>query len=245
MKLHYGISVASAGQLSELPDFAAADFLELPSYFCEACRISVPEKWKTRVRRFSCRRESAALISLMDAGSAVQMDFFREFGGCCAAFAAVGVKEVSLGIDWETVLSGNCQLDRLRKILACCFGITSKYGMRVLLELRIPGTAANDIMGFLKFRNSLMFPVRTLIDLHPHEPAALDMLARLYDRMPFECDNFRISFDAAGGNYMSGKLLEMIRRSLRQVGPEIPEICFYPGRNADKTAFELLSTVIS
>ena len=90
-----------------------------------------------------------------------------------------------------------------------------------------------------------MFPVRTLIDLHPHEPAALDMLARLYDRMPFECDNFRISFDAAGGNYMSGKLLEMIRRSLRQVGPEIPEICFYPGRNADKTAFELLSTVIS
>jgi hypothetical protein len=71
------------------------------------------------------------------------------------------------------------------------------------------------------------------------------LLGEFLDKLHYESGRLRISFDGDGGNYLSDKLLERLRSFIRTVGTEVPYICFYPGRNADKTVFAALASVMS
>lgn len=244
MKLLYGIAVASVNQLAELPELKKAAFLEVPSSLRELPDFRIPMAWKRRFRRVTGRSEARTLSSLIDAKKSIQIDFLRVFAGCCEYFSKLGAAEISLGVDWEAAFSDPGYALKVRDILRSCYGITEKYSLTPILELRIPGSAAAGGMDFYRFRNSLMIPVRVLIDLHPHEPGALELMERFSATMPFVCDKLRISFDAAGGNYLTGKLLERICKCVRPAGVAIPEISFYPGRSADHDAFAALNSVI-
>lgn len=244
MKLCYGIAVASIRQLSELPKLDKVDFLELPSVLRDESNPVIPSIWKKRLFRACGRRETRTLSSLVEAGSGIKQEYFRMFASCCADFFRWGASEISLGVDWESVFASADYAMKLREILRCCFGITEKYRLKPVFELRIPGSAGLTPENFLRFRNSLLIPVRTLIDFHPHEPGALELLEKFTSSLPFDSNRFRISFDASGGNYLTPNLLEKIRRNIRPVGAEAAQICFYPGRNADKEAFTLLEAVM-
>lgn len=244
MKLHYGIAVASAKQLNDLPGLEKVDFLELPSFLRDEPDLVIPPVWKKRLLRAGGRREARTLSSLVCAGSGIKLEYFRMFSGCCADFSRWGAKEITLCVDWEAAFSDTDYAVNLREILRCCFGITEKYRLKPVLELRIPGSAVLDPAQFIKFRNSLLIPVRTLVDLHPHEPGALEFLEKFSAAMPFDSSCFRISFDAVGGNYLTVKLLDKICQYIRPAGAETPQICFYPGKNADREAYLLLETVM-
>ena len=245
MKLRYGFSIGSAAQLSELPAASKADFLELSSALFDSVELPpFASRRQGKIQRFNGRYEAKTLNSLVGAGHGVFMDFYREFSRRCAFFSSLGIREVALKPDWESAVSDTEYAGELRKILQCCFGITAKFNLSVLLELRIPGNAANFPDKLLKFRNSLMYPLHLLIDLHPHEPGALDNFAAFSAAMPFESDRLRLSFDAGNGNYVSGKLLEVIRKSVRKGGANPPEICFSPGESAGKELFTDLEQVM-
>ena len=244
MKISRGVMVASARQLAELPELKQADFLEVPALMADTPDLTVPAAWKGRLRRAECRGEARVLTSVIDAGRGVKQDFFRAFGARCEALCRFGVREITVGTDWETIFSDAAYAGKLREILHCCFGIAERYSMTVFLEVRTPGNAAARPAEYRKFRDALLLPVRTLIDLHPHEPGALEMLDSFAGAMPFDCGFFRVSFDASGGNYLSGRLLEKITAMLRPVGRELPSLCFYPGRGADREAFRMLEAVM-
>ena len=243
MKLRYGVAVSTVEQLQELPALPKVDFLEIASALPEHPDFAVPSFWQKRLRRATGRSEARTLGSLIDAGGSIRQEFFRVFGAQCRKFAGYGIGEISLGIDWETVFYDPDYASALRDILRTCYGIAVKNGLTALLEVRIPGIGAGQAMEFIKFRNSFLLPVRTLIDLHPHEPGALDMLAVFSGQLPFESSKFRISVDVSGGNYLSEQLLHRIKESLHKSGAEVPELCFYPGKNADKTAYEQFNMV--
>lgn len=244
MKLRYGITVASMRQLAELPELKKAAFLELPSTLREQSDFKLPAAWKSRFKRVTGRSEARTLSSLIDAKKSILIDFLRVFSGCCENFAKLGASEITLGVDWEAAFSDPAYAREISSILRSCFGITEKHALALILELRVPGSAAAGGMGFYRFRNSLMIPVRTLVDLHPHEPGALELMERFSAAMPFECDKLRISFDASGGNYLTEKLLARICKCVRPAGAAIPEITLYPGENADREAFAALGEVI-
>lgn len=244
MKLHYGIAVTSSRQLAELPELKGADFLEISSGMIQTPDFAVPKGWKKRLFRAGGRSEARTFSALIGAGSGMMLEFYRLFSANCGEFVRLGIREVTLAVDWETLLSDEGYANDLRDVIRCCYGILTRYQLQLLLELRIPGVISARPMDFLKFRNSLLMPVRTLIDLHPHEPGALELLAEFSAKMPFDSSRFRLSFDSSGGNYLSANLLEKIKESIRPVGKEIPEICFYPGRSADKAAYELLDAVM-
>ena len=245
MKIRYSIAVSTPWQLAELPDLKQVDSVELSSAMRSDTALVIPPAWKKRLFRMSCRMEAGTINALIDSGSAMSRDFYRMFSDCCADCIKFNMREISLGIDWENTLSDPEYVVKLREILRCCFGIAMKYQLAVLLEIRIPGIAAVQALDFLRFRDSLLFPVRTLVNFHPHEPGALELMEEFSSTLPFEVSKFRVSFDAANGNYMTPKLLEKIKTSLRPVGKEIPELCFYPGSSADRYAFAALETVMA
>ena len=244
MKINYGIAVSSVRQLSELPDLKKAGFLEVASNCIRSSDFVLPKAWKTRLSRVSSRSEARTFSAMIGSGRGVMMEFYRMFSRYCEENAAFGVKEITLTVDWETVVNDDVYAAELREVLRCCYGIIARNRQSAILEMRIPGFISSMPEKFIHFRNSRLFPVRTLIDFHPHEPGALELLAEFSRKMPFESSRFRVSFDASGGNYLSVNLLEKIQDSLRIVGKEIPEICFYPGRSADKAAFEALEAVL-
>jgi hypothetical protein len=245
VKLNFGIAVASNRQLAELPAVGKINFLELPSVSRIQPDFILPQQWKRRFMRVSCRAETRTLGALIDAGYSMTREFYRVFSAGCTEFAKLGAKEISLGIDWESVFDNEKFSASVSDILRCCYGIIYRNRLTPLIELRLPGVAAGQVEKFLRFRNRLLIPARTLVDLHPHEPGALELMEKFSAVLPFEVSRIRVSFDASEGNYLSPKLLERIKACIRPVGKEIPELCFYPGRSADKSAFAALSAVLS
>ncbi|MBE6390243.1 MAG: hypothetical protein E7043_08765 [Lentisphaerae bacterium] len=244
MKLRYGVSVSTIKQLQELPGLPEIDFLEITPALREHPEFSIPEKWKKRICRASGRSEARSLDSLVYAGATMRQEFFRYWGSVCDKLTETGISQVTLGIDWETISNDLHYASVMRDMLRCCFGIAQKHDLSLLLEVRIPGGIAGRVMEFVKFRNSLLLPVKNVIDLHPHEPGALASVGEIFEKLPFDCSNFRVSVDVSGGNCLTGQLLERIKKCLCRIGPEVPEICFYPGSNADKTAYEQFYAVI-
>ncbi|MBR2720714.1 MAG: hypothetical protein IKB74_05195 [Lentisphaeria bacterium] len=244
MKINYGIAVSSFRQLSELPELKKAGFLEVASNCIQSPDFVLPRAWKNRLNRVTNRSEARTFSAMIGSGRGVMKEFYRVFSRNCEAYARLGVTEITLTVDWETVVNDSDYADELREVLRCCYGIIYRNRQTALLEMRIPGFISSIPENFIQFRNSLLFPVRTLIDFHPHEPGALEMLTAFAKKMPFDSSRFRVSFDASGGNYLSSNLLEKILSSLHIVGKEIPEICFYPGRSADKAAFAALEAVL-
>jgi hypothetical protein len=245
VNLNYGVSVSSERQLLELPELRQADFLELNCQLLDSPDFFLPPAWRGRVFRCSGRSESRAFSALVEAGASIQQDFYRVFSRRCEKFSQLGGRELSFCIDLENTFSEVEYAAKLRKILSCCFGIMEKYRLQPLLEVRVPGIAASRRDDLIKFMNSLLYPVRLLTDIHPHEPGALELLGEFLDKLHYESGRLRISFDGDGGNYLSDKLLERLRSFIRPVGREVPDICFYPGRNADKTVFAALASVMS
>ena len=244
MKINYGITVSSLRQLSELPDLKKAGFLEISSSCFRTPGFVVPAGWKKRLFRVSTRSEARTFGALIDSGRGVKMEFYRLFARNCEEYTSIGIREITMTVDWETVTNDDLYADKMREVLRCCYGIMFEHRLTAVLELRIPGFISSQPLEFLKFRDSLLFPIRTLVDFHPHEPGALELLSSYAAAMPFDSSRFRVSFDASGGNYLSGNLLEKIREKLHAVGKEVPEIAFYPGRSADKAAFAALESVL-
>lgn len=240
MKPLRGITVTSRRQLAALPELRHADFLELPASFADDADLVIPPAWRRRFTRAECRGEARTFSAVIDAVSGIRNDFFRVFAARCEKCAALGARAITLGIDWENLFDDPGYAAKLREVLRCCFGIAAGHRQLVLLELRTPGIAAGRPAEFRRFRDSLLYPVRTLIDLHPHEPGALEALEKFSAALPSDVSHCRISFDAAGGNYLSAKLRERITAAIRPVGAENTSLCFYPGGDAGPEVFNAI-----
>ena len=241
MKIRYGISINNDGEINDLPDLPAIELVEVPGDQWSNADFVLPARWRQKELWIRNSDDIRFFRSLPDAGSGVRQEFYRLFTQRCQTAAANNAFASSLAPDLENALHDPAYAAKLHDTLGVCFGIAEKIRLPLTLELRIPGAAAADPAGYLRFKHSLLYPLRTLCAIHPHEPGALEALEKFAGECKFDCDIFRVSFDAASGNYLSDNLFSRLRQFIRRSGFAAPVIIFDPGHNADKNTYAELN----
>ena len=244
MKTVYGVTIGSSSELAALPEMKAIQLLEIPG---EMCTDDGGRQLRSRKHKKLMVNNSSDIRffrSLFDAGSGVRQDFYRLFFNKCQAAAELGAAAVSLAPDLEGVAGDQAKFQRLQRTLGMCFGAAEKYRLPLNLELRIPGAVSAAPAEFVRLKHRLLYPLRTMCVLHPHEPGALEAMENFSGKCKFDCDMFRIVFDAAFGNYISGHLFRKLLSFVRPSGAAAPVVIFDPGRGADSHAFAELDRLV-
>ena len=80
----------------------------------------------------------------------------------------------------------------------------------------------------------MLYPVRLLIDFHLHEPDSFKQLEEIAEVLKFDNERWRLSFEAASGNYLSSeivrKVIPFVYCGMRECGCVI----FAPGAGAEE-----------
>lgn len=244
MKIIYGVAVSGSGDMAALPKVPEFPLLEIPGTLCADPGVCQKRAFHGKKLMINNSSDIRFFRSLPDAGSGVRQDFYRLFANRCRIAASLGAVAASLAPDLESALSGQEQV-KFRQTLGMCFGIAEKFRLPLNLELRIPGAAAVKPEAFLNFKKSLLYPLRTMCVLHPHEPGALDAMEKFSAVCRFECDMCRIVFDAASGNYITANLLRKVLSMLRQAGAALPVVIFDPGSGAEAHTFTELKNLVA
>lgn len=237
MKIHYGVSINSDSGVNDLPDLPALELVEVPGDWCGSAEFALPRKWRRKKLWLRNSDDIRFFRSLPDAGSGVRQEFYRLFAKRCQAAVTANAGCCSLAPDLEYALNEPDHAAKLHRTLGVCFGIAEKCRLPLTLEVRIPGAAAAKTADFLRFKHALLYPLRTICAIHPHEPGALEALEKFAGDCKFDCDIFRVCFDAASGNYLSDNLFNKLRQFLRKSGFADPVIIFDPGCGADKNTY--------
>ena len=227
MNILYGISIS--GDAPDLPEFSAIRSAELPGSRLTEPGFSLPPVLRGKTIFIGNREDQRFFRTLPEAGTGVRQEFFRLCTRRGAAAAALNAEGFSLALDPE-------EADSLRPELGVICGIAEKYRLPLMLEIRIPGPAADPEV-FYRLKHRLLYPARTLCALHPHEAGALEAAEKFAASCPFDCDLFRIGFDAAAGNYLSEKLWERLLKLVHPAGRRTPVVIFDPGPGADRSVY--------
>lgn len=242
MKTIYGISFSDR-DISLLPNVPAVQILELSGELATAPGFALPEHLQKKSIIICNSDERKFFNTIPDASSGVRQDFYRLCEHRCAAAENLQAVYATFAPELESAFAVPAN-PVLRDAFAMCFGFAEKHRTPLALEVRIPGIAAGATEKFAHFKHSLLYPLRTMCVLHPHEPGALEIMEKFAAELPFDCDMFRIVFDAAAGNYLSGTLLQRILKFIRPAGAVQPVMIFAPGKNADPSVYLELNKLI-
>ena len=107
-------------------------------------------------------------------------------------------------------------------------------------RLRLPENFEQALDVTVKFLSSTSLFYKLLLDFHPHEPRSFDYLASVTDNLPFNCDNWRISFEVASCNYWSAEVVRRVMKHSRRRSWEKDYMIFAPGSGTDAENYTLL-----
>lgn len=205
--------------------------------------FTLPAFWKKKTLFIRNSSDRKFFSTLPDAGSGVRQDFYRLCEQRFAAAEALNAQYATFAPELEYDSEANTG-KILRNAFGVYFGFAEKYRIPLALELRIPSNAAAAPDKFCKYKHALLYPLRTMCVLHPHEPGALEAMENFSAQCKFDCDMLRVCFDAASGNYLSGTLLNKILTFIRPAGSAAPVLIFDPGKNADISVFQDLNQLV-
>lgn len=237
MKINYGISISGDTDISMLTEFPEFQTLELPGNMVADKNFSLPRGFEPGNIFIRNNDERRFFRTLPDAGSGIRQDFYRLVQQKLSAAAKIGARGITLVPDWENLLTLDKIPENLRSVLGVYCGIAELNRIPLLLELRIPGRAAESPQKYIRFKHTMLYPFRTLCEIHPHEPGALDAIEKFAAECRFDCDIFRICFDADAGNHLTGTLFERLLKLLKPGGSDQPLLIFSPGEKADKSVY--------
>ena len=173
------------------------------------------------------------LQELPEVSFGVKQDFYRYFSCKSEIMEECGISRLAMAVDVEKVLSDEEYASKQTEILHCCFGMAERRKIEMSLEMRIPGMSREAVTAFLNFRKNLLYPVRLLIDFHLHEPDSFRQLEEIADALKFDNEKWRLSFEAANGNYLSSeivrKVIPFVYCGMRECG----SVIFAPGAGAE------------
>lgn len=245
MKINYGISISSNTNISALPELPEFTHLEIPGSMLADKNFTLPSRIKNKKIIIRNDDERRFFRTVSDAGSGIRQDFYRLVRQKTALAANIGAVGITVVPDLENLITADELPENFRSVLRVYCGIAEQNHLPLLLETRIPGKAAQLPECYIRFKHALLYPLRTLCEIHPHEPGALDAAENFAAGCKFDCDIFRICFDAAAGNHLTGTLFARIMKLLRQAGSDIPLIMFSPGNETDPGVCRDLVRLIS
>ncbi len=135
----------------------------------------------------------------------LEAHFFRR----CALAAEVGVKEFSVAFDLLQAVEDPRFREQLAVFLRRCGGVACSFGQTMRLVCRIPCGSRQAWEDILAFRNSLLLPgIELLLELHPHEPNAPEIMSAALKSFRFHDGFRRICYDSSSGNVLTSGALK-------------------------------------
>lgn len=212
VKTKIGISIdASCGIDSE--KIGRFDFAELMIRRGEELRLSNRKLngGNLRLGNFLPQDIFDAIVS--DGRATLRGDFEKLLMRQTAAATRCGVEVVTFRIDYER-LNDSAYAASAVTLLRSVWDIMKPFKLK-LATLRLPGdfVTMEQYRELNNFRRNLMLPgLEWMFDLHPHEPRAWEM-AQLAAANPWQCRNWRFSYDPAVGNrFPTEKIRELCNR---------------------------------
>ena len=135
----------------------------------------------------------------------LEAHFFRR----CESAAEAGVKEFSVAFDLLQAVEDPRFREQLAVFLRRCGGVVHSFDQTMRLVCRIPCGGRPVWEEILAFRNSLLLPdIDLLLELHPHEPNALETMNAALKSFRFHDEFRRICYDSASGNVLTAGALK-------------------------------------
>ena len=156
----------------------------------------------------------------------LEAHFFRR----CEAAEEAGVKDISVAFDLLQAVEDPRFREQLAVFLRRCGGVVHAFGQTMRLVCRIPCGSRPVWEEILAFRNSLLLPgIDLLLELHPHEPNALETMNAALKSFRFHDGSRRICYDSASGNVLTSGALKRCSATFFRGGEHEMRLFFAPG----------------
>ena len=120
--------------------------------------------------------------------------------------------------------------EQLAVFLRRCGGVIHTFGQTMRLVCRIPCGNRPVWEELLAFRNSLLLPgIDLLLELHPHEPNALETMNAALKSFRFHDGSRRICYDSASGNVLTSGALKRCSATFFRGEEHEMSLFFAPG----------------
>ena len=237
MSVRFGISAVLPEQLSQLPVKLPPllNAVEFPGGMLDTAagiqKLNQLRKNKVLLwgREF-ISPEIAALIPSENCKLRAELEI--HFQKRCVQAAELGVKYFSVTFDLFQATSDMKYHEQLSCFLRRCAGVIHPLGQTLLTVCRIPGGGTFEQWEkLLKFRRDLLCPgIELLLELHPHEPNAPEIINRALHVFRLHDTYRRICYDSGVGNTLTPAALKRCSES-RAVGLEQDMIIFLNSGN--------------
>lgn len=236
MSTRFGISAVFPEQLlsvpAKLPQSLAAvefpgDMVESSSGYQKLSQLS--RNGVTLFGRDFISHEIAALIP--EENCKLRSELESHFQQRCLKASELGVKNFSVAFDIFQGVSSVEYREKLGCFLRRCAGVIREFGQKLHLVCRIPGGGNFDHWDDLyKFRMELLCPdIEFLLELHPHEPNASEVIARALQTFRLHDSCRRICYDSGVGNTLTAAALKRCTESFAKGLEQEMMIFFYSG----------------
>ena len=142
----------------------------------------------------------------------------------CAKAADAGVKLLSITFDLFQAVSDSEYKEKLIRYLRRCAGVIYPFNQTLLLVCRVPGGGTVDAWEEIyAFRRELLVPnIEFLIELHPHEPNAPEIINQALHTFRLHDTFRRVCYDSSVGNSLTPGVLKRCSETCsKDLDPEI------------------------
>lgn len=215
MSVKFGLSIVSQEQLLSLPAKLPEHLrsIEFPGDLLDsgsACQklASLVKNGVSLSGRDFIAPEIAGLIP--EENCKLRSELECHFAERCRMAADAGVKSFSIAFDIFQAMAVPEYSTKLAIFLKRCAGVISRFKLNMRFVCRIPGGSNFERWeDILTFRRKLMIPdVDVLLELHPHEPNASDVVGSALRTFRFNDDMRRICYDSGMGNTLTPEALK-------------------------------------
>lgn len=139
----------------------------------------------------------------------IRAELEAHFSRRCALAAEAGAREFSVAFDLLQAVEDPRSREQLAVFLRRCGGVAHSFGQTMRLVCRIPCGSRPVWEEILAFRNRLLLPgIDLLLELHPHEPNALETMNAALKSFRFHDEFRRICYDSSSGNVLTSGALK-------------------------------------
>ena len=234
-----GIAVYTADDLRLLDSFKNFSIVEISGEMLDFDNLEelLPDKYVVNIRELLSR---SIISELPEVPFQVRCGFLSLLDKRCRVMDQFGIRIATLTPDIGRAAADSTYANTLKDILLCIDGIGEKYNVEFRYELRLPENFEQALDATCEFlRCSTLFR-KLLLDFHPHEPKSFDYLTAAAGKLPFNCDNWRISFEVASCNYLSAEVVKRVMNVSRPGGWEKDYMIFAPGQGTDPENYTVL-----
>ena len=237
MSVRFGISALLPEQLSQLPAKLpqVLSAVEFPGCMLDTTAgiQKLTQLRKNNVLLWGREFISPEIAALIPSENCkLRAELESHFQKRCVQAAELGVKHFSVAFDLFQAVADGRYREQLSRFLRRCAGVIHPLDQTLLTVCRIPGGGTFDRWEeLLKFRRDLLCPgIGLLLEFHPHEPGAPEIINKALQVFRLHDTCRRICYDSGVGNTLTPAALKRCSET-KAIGLEQDMVIFLNSGN--------------